>query len=77
MVKPLALAPPVQDTIAHYDVLLLTHNIIVSKVRWLPPVRKFELCVSQTQEDCDDTIGVKGVTLGVTQTENIWDVRAR
>jgi hypothetical protein len=65
--------------------------MIGSKVRWLPPVRNSDLCVTQTQENCDVTIGVTqgttgvtegttgvtGVTIRVTHTEFIWDVRAR
>jgi hypothetical protein len=74
LVKPLALAPPAQDTTSHHDVLLLTHIMICSKVHRLPPVRNSDFCVIQTQEDCDvsigvtggGTFGVTGVTVGVT-----------
>jgi len=66
LVKPLGVAPDVKDTISHYGVLVLTHNVIGSKIHCLLPVRKSDLCVTQTQEDCDLTIGVTWVTIGVT-----------
>ena len=79
LVKPLAVAPHVKDTISHYDVLLLTDNVIGSQVHCLLPVRKPDLCVTQTNSIGVTGVanGVTGVTNGVTQTEFIRDVGAR